>query len=149
MNIDSYSVTGPDQTHPAGADKPLPLDQRIGLQGKGSNAGPDPEFDQFYDVFMSWISESTTLPQGSIQSYLKQYTNTGGELTYKTSQKQVNVLTQVMVRMKEQGLENSGAYKDVKLALVSVSASNMFVQEFMQDVFKPSDDEDDRENSSW
>jgi len=55
----------------------------------------------------------------------------------------------VMVRMKEQGLEDSETYKEIRVALVSVSSANMFFKEFMQDVFKPSEDEDSRENINW
>jgi len=58
-------------------------------------------------------------------------------------------LTQVMVRMKEQGLEDSDTYNEIRVALVSVSSANMFVKEFMQEVFNPSEDEDSRENISW
>ncbi|MNE59056.1 hypothetical protein D3C80_1541280 [compost metagenome] len=54
-----------------------------------------------------------------------------------------------MVRLKEQGLEDSETYKEIKAARVSVSSANMFIKEFMQEVFKPSEDEDSRENISW
>lgn len=149
MNIDNHSVAGSGQTSQQGVETAVPLDQRMGLQGAGSNSSPDPEFAQFYDTFTKWVAESATLPPGSIQQYLKQYANTGGELPYGTTQKQMDALTQVMVRMKEQGLEGSAAYKEIKIALVSVSSVNMFIKEFMMDVFKPSEDEDDRANISW
>lgn len=149
MNIDNHSVKGPGPIPPQSADTIVPLDQRMGLQGAGSNADPDPEFDQFYDALMKWIAGSEAVPSDRIQRYLKQYANAGGELPYRTTQKQMNALTQVMVRMKEQGQEHSAVYKEIRATLVSVSSTNMFVQQFMQEVFKPSDDEDDRENSSW
>lgn len=148
MTIDIYSVVGPGQAVPQGTETIVPLDQRMGLQGGETRSDPDPEFAQFYDAFMKWIA-STTLSPGSIQGYLKQYANAGGELPYKTTQKQMDALTQVMVQMKEQGLEDSEAYKEIRAALVSVSSANMFVKEFMQEVFKPSEDEDSRENVSW
>ncbi|WP_458737047.1 hypothetical protein [Pseudomonas chlororaphis] len=149
MNIDNHSVAGPGQTSQWGAETTVPLDQRMGLQGAGSTTSPDPEFAQFYDALMKWVAESATLPPGGIQQYLKQYANPGGEQPYGTTQKQMDALTQVMVRMKEQGLEGGAAYKEIKIALVSVSSVNMFIKEFMLDVFKPSEDEDDRENISW
>ncbi|HDS1817650.1 TPA: hypothetical protein QEM96_002296 [Pseudomonas putida] len=148
MNIDNHSLSGPGQALPRGTETVVPLDQRMGLQGAETSADPDPEFVQFYDAFMKWIASATPSP-GSIQNYLKQYANTGGELPYKTTQKQMDALTQVMVQMKDQGLEGSEAYKEIRTALVSVASANMFVKEFMQDVFKPSEDEDSRENSSW
>ncbi|WP_233475469.1 MULTISPECIES: hypothetical protein [Pseudomonas] len=119
------------------------------LQGSASGIVSNPEFDRFYTEFMKWAAELSPLSTDKIKGYLKQYVNSAGEPVYRTSQKQMNVLTQVMARMKEQGEEQGEAYKDIKVAFVSVSASNMFVQEFMQEVFKPSDDEDDRESSSW
>ncbi|HFL7941270.1 TPA: hypothetical protein ACG5DM_004367 [Pseudomonas putida] len=148
MNIDSYSLAGPGHALPRGTEAIVPLDQRMGLQGGETRSDPDPEFAQFYDEFMKWIASTTPSP-GSIQGYLKQYANTGGELPYKTTQKQMDALTQVMVRLREQGLEDSETYKEIKAALVSVSSANMFVKEFMQEVFKPSEDEDSRENISW
>lgn len=148
MNIDSYSLAGPGHALSQGTETIVPLDQRMGLEGEETRSDPDPEFAQFYDEFMKWIASTTPSP-GSIQGYLKQYANAGGELPYKTTQKQMDVLTQLMVRMKEQGLQGSEGYKEIRTALVSVSSANMFVKEFMQEVFKPSEDEDSRENISW
>ena len=148
MTIDIYSVVGPGQAVPRGTETIVPLDQRMGLQGGETRSDPDPEFAQFYDEFMKWIASTTPSP-GSIQGYLKQYANAGGELPYRTTQKQMDALTQVMLRMKEQGLEESETYKEVRASLVSVSSANIFVKEFMQEVFKPSEDEDSRENMSW
>lgn len=148
MNIDSYSLAGLGQASHRGTETIVPLDQRMGLQSAETSGDPDPEFDQFYDAFMKWIASTAPSP-GSIQRYLKQYADAGGELPYKTTQKQMDALTQVMVRMKEQSLEGSEAYKEIRVALVSVSSANMFVKEFMQDVFKPSEDEESRENISW
>lgn len=148
MNIDSYSLAGPGHALHRDTETIVPLDQRMGLQGGDTRSHLVPEFAQFYDALLKWIASTTPSP-GSIQGYLKQYANAGGELPYKTTQKQMDALTQVMVRMKEQGLEASETYKEIRAALVSVSSANMFVKEFMQEVFKPSEDEDSRENSSW
>ncbi|MDD2137320.1 hypothetical protein [Pseudomonas kurunegalensis] len=148
MTIDIYSVVGPDQAVPRGTETIVPLDQRMGLQGGETSSDPDPEFAQFYDEFMQWIASTIPSP-GSIQGYLKQYANTGGELPYNTTQKQMDALAQVMVRMKEQDLEDSDTYNEIRTALVSVASTNMFFKEFMQDVFKPSEDDDSRENISW
>ncbi|CAI3807058.1 hypothetical protein GLGCALEP_04466 [Pseudomonas sp. MM221] len=148
MNIDNYPLAGPGQASHRGTETTVPLDQRMGLQGAETSSRPDPEFERFYDAFMKWIASATPSP-GNIQRYLKQYDNAGGELPFKTTQKQMDALTQVLVRMKEQGLEDSEAYKETRSALVSISSTNMFFKEFMQDVFKPSEDEDSRENSSW
>lgn len=148
MNIDSYPLAGPGHALPRGPETIVPLDQRMGLQGGETRSDPDPGFAQFYDELMKWLASTTPSP-GSIQGYLKQYADAGGELPYKTTQKQMDALTQVMVRMKEQGLEGSETYKEIRVALVSVSSANMFVKEFMQEVFKPSEDEDSRENISW
>lgn len=148
MNIDSYSLVDPGHALLRGTETIVPLNQRMGLQGGETGSDPDPEFARFHDAFMEWIASTTPSP-GSIQGYLKQYANGGGELPYKTTQKQMDALTQVMVRMKEQGLEDSEAYKEIRAALVSVSSANMFVKAFMQEVFKPSEDEDSRENVSW
>ncbi|MFJ4454758.1 hypothetical protein ACIP1G_12835 [Pseudomonas sp. NPDC089392] len=148
MTIEIYSVAGPGQAVPQSPEMIVPLDQRMGLQGGKTSSDPDPEFAQFYDELMKWIASTTPSP-GRIQGYLKKYANAGGELPYKTTQKQMDALTQVMVRMKEQGLDGSEAYKEIRVALVSVSSANMFVKEFMQEVFKPSEDEESRENISW
>jgi len=148
MNIDNYSLAGPGEALRRGTETIVPLDQRMGLQGGETRSDPDPDFAQFYDELMKWLASTTPSP-GSIQGYLKQYADAGGELPYKTTQKQMDALTQVMVRMKEQGLEESDTYMEIRVALVSVSSANMFVKEFMQEVFKPSEDEDSRENINW
>lgn len=148
MNIDNYSLAGPGEALRRGTETIVPLDQRMGLQGGETRSDPDPDFAQFYDELMKWLASTTPSP-GSIQGYLKQYADAGGELPYKTTQKQMDALTQVMVRMKEQGLEESDTYMEIRAALVSVSSANMFVKEFMQEVFKPSEDEDSRENINW
>lgn len=148
MNINSYSLAGTGQALHRGAGAIVPLEQRMGLQGAQTSADPDPEFAHFYDALMTWLASTTPSP-GGVRDYLKQFANAAGELPYRTTQKQMDALTQVMVRMKEQGLEASETYKDIRVALVSVSSANMFVKEFMQEVFKPSEDEDSRENVSW
>ena len=148
MIIDNASPTGAGQAPRRGTETIVPLDRRMGLQSAETSADPDPEFAQFYDGFMKWIASTTPSP-GGIQGYLKQYANAGGELPYKTTQKQMDVLTQVMVRRKEQGLEESATYKEIRVALVSVASTGMFVKEFMQEVFKPSEDDDSRENIGW
>ncbi|MFF7062409.1 hypothetical protein [Pseudomonas sp. NPDC008258] len=148
MNIDRYSLAGPGQALTGGTQTVVPLNQRIELQGAENLSDPDPDFAEFYDAFMTWIESTAPSPSG-IQGYLKQYANAGGELPYKTTQKQMGVLTQVLVRMKEQGLEGGETYKAVRTALVSVASANMFFKDFMQEVFKPSEDEDSRENGSW
>ncbi|WP_338806826.1 hypothetical protein V8U11_06125 [Pseudomonas chlororaphis] len=150
MNIERYSVEALSQSSALNESDIVPLDQRMKLRSEGGG-GLDPEFDQFYTELMKFVSESTSSSSGGIQQYLKQYVNAGGEQAYNTSKKQMDALTQVMVRMKEQGLQDSPIYKEISTALVSVSTSNMFVLEFMQEVFKPSDDdnEDDRANTNW
>lgn len=148
MNINNYSLTGAGQALPPATETIVPLNQRMGLQAAETRPDPDPEFAQFYDAFMEWIAGTTPSP-GSIRAYLKEYANASGDGPYKTTQKQMDALTQVMVRMKEQGLEGSDTYNEIRVALVSVSSANMFVKEFMQEVFKPSEDEESRENSSW
>jgi hypothetical protein len=148
MNIDKHSTVGPGQVS-HGTQAIVSLDRRLELQRAGTTTDPSPEFDQFYDAFMKWMAESVVPSSNGIQLYLKQYTNADGVEPYRTTQKQMDVLTQAMRQMKDQGLESGADYKEIKVALISISSANMFVQEFMQDVFKPSEDEDDRENSSW
>lgn len=147
MNIENQALAGLGQVATQEAESIVPLNQRMGLTKAESN--PDPEFDQFYDTFLEWINENLTGPNDRVQGYLKQLTNQDGERLYGTTKKQMDVLTQIMVRMKEQGLEDSEAYEQISEALVSVAGANMFFLEFLQEVFRPSEDEDDRENSDW
>lgn len=141
MNIDNQAIAGLHQVATQNAEPIVPLNERMGLST--TEFDPDPEFDQFYDAFLQWMTDNPGGAKDKVQSYLKQLANPDGELLYGSLKKQMDVLTQVMVRMKEQGLEDSAVYKEISAALVSVGAANMFFQEFLQEVFKPSDDDDD------
>lgn len=148
MNIDNHSVSVLGKIPSLNAGSIVSLDQRVGLQGAGSNTDSALEFDRFYNVFLASLTELEE-PRGRVLGYLKEYVNAIGERPYRTIKKQIDVLAQVMVRMKEQGNVESAAYKEIKVAFVAVSSANMLVQDFIQEVFKLSDDDDSRENSSW
>lgn len=121
------------------------LEKKLGIQRM--QAASDPDFDGFYRAFITWADGG--VGRGEIHKFLKEYVNEQGESIYRTTQKQVDALTSVLAKMKESGLEDDGLYRDVKTSLVSVSATNMFFSQFMADVFKPSEDEDSRENADW
>ena len=126
----------------ASAESAVPLEHRMNLAEPVVN----PEFKCFYEAFLAWLKSTDDLPKNDIQNFLKNYASASGELTYGTTQRQMDVLTQVMVKMKAQKLQNEGIYKEVEVARVQISAANMLIQEFMMDIFKPSDDDDSREN---
>jgi hypothetical protein len=121
------------------------LEKQLGLPK--TQASSDPDFDEFYNAFMSWAAGG--VGRGEINKFLKEYVNEQGESIYRTSQKQVDALTSVLAKMKESDREGDELYQDVKTSLVSVSATNMFFSQFMADVFKPAEDEDSRENADW
>ncbi|VVO48795.1 hypothetical protein [Pseudomonas fluorescens] len=121
------------------------LEKQLGVERTQSNS--DPDFDEFYRAFMAWAGGG--VEKNEINKFLKEYVNEQGESTFRTAQKQVDALTSVLAKMKESGLEGDELYRDVKASLVSVSATNMFISQFMADVFKPDEDEDSRENADW
>lgn len=130
-------------------DEVISLDHRLASPQAKDGVMPDPTFNLFYERLLAWVTASEPLTSGKIRRYLKDYIGADGVKDYGTLSKQQNILTQVLARMKEEGLEQGVTYKAISAASVSVSASNMFVQEFMSDVFKPVDDEDAPENMSW
>mgnify|MGYP006208395677 CR=1 FL=1 len=117
MNIDNQAIAGLHQVATQNAEPIVPLNERMGLST--TEFDPDPEFDQFYDAFLQWMTDNPGGAKDKVQSYLKQLANPDGELLYGSLKKQMDVLTQVMVRMKEQGLEDSAVYKEISAALVS------------------------------
>lgn len=126
---------------------PVSLEQR--LSPLASESVTDPEFERFYEAFSKWLAGQDTLPKNSIQAFLKGYTSQAGEHTYATTKNQLAVLTQVMVKMKALGLEQHSDYKEVKKVSVQVTSVHGFIQNFMMEVFQPSDDDDSRENVNW
>ncbi|TKK37747.1 hypothetical protein PflCFBP13517_25700 [Pseudomonas fluorescens] len=151
MKIVNHTAAGAGPSSLPIVNNVLPLNERMGLEKREAQGVKEanPEFDKFYDDFMMWLEDAPTHSVADIQEFLKQYTGADGEFSYRTIEKQMGALTEIMIRMKDQGQQNSTTYKEVMAAFMSCSMSNMFIQEFMQDVFKPSEDEEGRENSSW
>lgn len=147
MNIDSYSAKFFGETKSTIPGSTVSLDQRVGLKNLGKkNPVPSDELVEF----CKGVMDLGIGDRRSVLVYLKEYTKEGKQL-YNTTKSQIEALAQVIVFMNESPDFEGKQYRydEIKAALVSVYSANMFVQEFMQDVFKLSDEDDDRESGSW
>ena len=147
MNINERINIGSTLNVASASAAPVSLEQR--LSPLASESVTDPEFERFYEAFSKWLNSQDALPRNSIQSFLKGYTSPAGEHTYATTKDQLALLTQVMVKMKAQVLEEHSDYKEVKKVSVQITSVHGFIQNFMMEAFQPSDDDDSRENVSW
>lgn len=165
MRLDGISAMGRSQAQGQGAEPAVSLGQRVGAATAGSTQAPDPEFERFYAGFKEWLAASDQFPAnkvvGELRNHLKSQVGTDGERLYRTTQKQINALQQVMTQIKTEGLAAGLAeeaiyqqepYKLLKKALVSLMSSDMFFKEMLNKVFIPDpdeNDEDDRANINW
>ncbi|PXX54005.1 hypothetical protein SAMN05660489_05835 [Pseudomonas sp. LAMO17WK12:I10] len=143
MKVNSAgNMVGPAEAREA---KPVLPESRLGIQKADSVA--DPAFDDFYNAFMSWAAGG--VGNADIKNFIKTYVSDSGEPLFHSNKEQAAALASVLSRMKESQLEDDALYSDVKRAFVSMSATNMFIDSFMSDIFFPPEDEESRENMEW
>jgi hypothetical protein len=109
------------------------------------NKRPDPEFERLYELLSAMEGQGEKL----IHEFLRSLRGADGESpAYPTAKALMAVTLQVLVRLKDDGLEESQLYKEVKGANGLAFAMDVFVKGFMRDVFQPMEDEA-WEKSEW
>ncbi|MGN8345632.1 hypothetical protein ACLEJQ_18705 [Pseudomonas sp. SMV71] len=99
---------------------------------------PDPEFEHLYQLLLAMEGQG----EKAIHEFLRTLRGADGEAAaYPTAQALMAVTLQVLVRLKEQGLEKSQLYREVSGANGLAFAVDLFVKGFMRDVFQPMGDE--------
>lgn len=106
---------------------------------------PDPEFDHLYQLLLGMEGQG----EKAIHGFLRTLRGADGTTpAYPTAQALMAITLQVLVRLKDEGLEKSQIYKEISGANGLAFAMDVFVKGFMRDVFQPMGDEA-WEKSEW
>ena len=84
-----------------------------------------------------------------LHRFIISYRDEAGGLSYRTVSDQLKVIGQVLARLEEEGLEGTSRYSEIKGVRGRVFGASMFINQFMQDIFKAEMDEDSWEKASW
>ncbi|HWT69638.1 MAG TPA: hypothetical protein VN214_11055 [Pseudomonas sp.] len=106
---------------------------------------PDPEFERLYQQLLAMEGQG----EKAIYEYLRSLRGPDGESpAYPTAKALLAVTLQVLVRLKDEGLEKSLIYKEVSGANSLAFGMDLVVKSFMREVFQPMAD-DAWEKSEW
>ena len=109
------------------------------------NKRPDPEFERLYVLLSSMEGQGEKV----IYEFLRSLRSADGESpAYRTASALMAVTLQVLFRLKDDGLEKSQLYKEIKGANGLAFSMDVFVKSILRDVFKPMEDEA-WEKSEW
>lgn len=99
---------------------------------------PDPEFEHLYQLLLAMEGQG----EKAIHAFLRTLRGPDGTTAaYPTAQALLAITLQVLVRLKDEGLEKSQLYKEVSGANGLAFAMDLFTKSFMRDVFQPMGDE--------
>ncbi|WP_259333583.1 hypothetical protein [Pseudomonas sp. FW300-N2F2] len=99
---------------------------------------PDPEFEHLYQLLLAMEGQG----EKAIHEFLRTLRGPdGATAAYPTAQALLAITLQVLVRLKDEGLEKSQLYKEVSGANGLAFAMDLFTKSFMRDVFQPMGDE--------
>lgn len=99
---------------------------------------PDPEFERLYQMLLSMEGQG----EKAILEYLRSLRGADGTSpAYPTARALMAVTMQVLVRLKDENLEHSLLYKEVRGANGLAFSMDVFVKGFMREVFQPMEDE--------
>ncbi|SFA73141.1 hypothetical protein SAMN03159488_00234 [Pseudomonas sp. NFIX10] len=120
------------------------LESRLLAAGEQSKR-PDPEFEHLYQLLLAMEGQG----EKAIHEFLRTLRGEdGATAAYPTAMALKTITQQVLVRLKEEGLEKSQLYKEVRGANGLAFAMEVYVQGVMRDVFQPMGDEA-WEKSEW
>jgi hypothetical protein len=106
---------------------------------------PDPGFEHLYQLLLAMEGQG----EKAIHEFLRALRGAdGATAAYPTAQALLAITLQVLVRLKNDGLEKSQLYKEVSGANGLAFAMDLFTKNFMRDVFQPMGDEA-WEKSEW
>ncbi|PNB75821.1 hypothetical protein C1X64_03145 [Pseudomonas sp. GW456-E7] len=109
------------------------------------NKRPGPEFDRLYELLSAMEGQGEKV----IYEFLRSLRSADGQSpAYPTAQALMAVTLQVLIRLKDEGLEKSLLYKEIKGANGLAFSVDLFIKGFMREVFQPMED-DAWEKSEW
>ncbi|QVW25128.1 hypothetical protein KJF94_05960 [Pseudomonas hormoni] len=106
--------------------------------------GPDPEFDELYRKLLAMEGQG----EQAIFLFLKSQLNPDGTPAYPNPKAIMAVTHKLLLRLKDEQLEKSLLYKEIKGANARAFSIEIFISSFMRDVFQPMGD-DSWEKSEW
>lgn len=99
---------------------------------------PDPEFERLYQQLLAMEGQG----EKAIYEFLRSLRGLDGESpAYPTAKALMAVTLEVLVRLKDEGLEKSRIYKEISGANGLAFGMDLFVKGFMREVFEPMGDE--------
>ncbi|QIB04153.1 hypothetical protein GZ982_05470 [Pseudomonas fluorescens] len=145
MKIESTMISSlPDR---AASSSVEPLESRLlaAREQVPESKRPDPEFEHLYQLLLAMEGQG----EKAIHEFLRKLRGAdGATAAYPTAQALLAITLQVLVRLKNDGLEKSQLYKEVSGANGLAFAMDLFTKNFMRDVFQPMGDEA-WEKSEW
>ena len=106
---------------------------------------PDPEFERLYQSLLAMEGRG----EKAIYEYLRSLRGADGESpAFRTTKELMAVTLQVLVRLRDEKLESSLLFKEVRGANGLAFGVDLFVKGFMREVFEPMADEA-WEKSEW
>ena len=146
MSLDAISFNKP--VPPAtGSSAVVSLDERLNRLGGASRDNNSAEYDADYEAFYTALMAAQ---EGfNAQEFLRNYVGADGEKTFKTTGAQMEVLQEVMAKLKEDQQQDGLAYELAGKAFSSAFSMNFMLQSFMHEAMNPSNDEESRENVVW
>jgi hypothetical protein len=106
---------------------------------------PNPEFERLYQQLLAMEGQG----EKAIYEFLRALRGADGvSAAYPDAKALMAVSLQVLIRLKDEKLENSLLYKEVSGANGLAFSMDLFVKSFMREVFQPMDD-DAWEKSEW
>ncbi|WP_160105123.1 hypothetical protein [Pseudomonas izuensis] len=124
-----------------------PLESRLLAVSRDLPASkrPDPDFERLYQQLLAMEGQG----EKAIYEFLRALRGADGESpAYPSAKALMAVTLQVLVRLKDEGLEKSRIYKEVSGANGLAFSVDLFVKGFMREVFQPMGDEA-WEKSEW
>ncbi|MGH8385623.1 MAG: hypothetical protein ACRESJ_09015 [Pseudomonas sp.] len=114
-------------------------------QALPDNKRPDPEFERLYQQLLAMEGQG----EKAIYEYLRSLRAADGESpAYPTAKALLGLTLQVLVRLKDDKLEHSLIYKELRGANALAFNMDLLVKGFMREVFQPMGD-DAWEKSEW
>ncbi|CAH0213816.1 hypothetical protein [Pseudomonas brassicacearum] len=109
------------------------------------NQRADPEFEHLYQLLLAMEGQGEKV----IYEFLRALRGPDGTtVAYPTAQALMAITLQVLVRLKDEGLEKSLLYKEVSGANGLAFSMDLFTKSLIRDVFMPTEDEA-WEKSEW
>ncbi|MGY2186888.1 hypothetical protein [Pseudomonas sp. SDO5591_S426] len=145
MKIEPVTGTHPFESGESAVVETLESRLLAASEQAPDNKRPDPEFEHLYQLLLAMEGQG----EKAIYDFLRSMRAADGTSpAYPTAQALMAVSLKVLVRLKEEKLEDSQLFKEMRGVNGLAFSVDIFVKSFMRDVFQPMEDEA-WEKSEW